>query len=122
VDQMKRALGDAITVLSGDDALTLAFMASGAEGVISVASNLVPREVSRMVHLAQRNDFAGASKLHRRLYPLFRALFIEPSPVPLKTALAWAGIIESEKVRLPLCEMSPANRAVLRKAVAQLRR
>jgi 4-hydroxy-tetrahydrodipicolinate synthase len=122
VDQMKRAMGDSVTVLSGDDALTLAFMASGAEGVISVASNLVPREVARMVHLAAQNDFAAATKLHRRLYPLFRALFIEPSPVPLKTALAWAGVIESEKVRLPLCEMSPANRAVLRKAVAQLRR
>ncbi|HEY5078250.1 MAG TPA: 4-hydroxy-tetrahydrodipicolinate synthase [Opitutaceae bacterium] len=121
VDQMKRAMGDSITVLSGDDALTLAFMASGAEGVISVASNLVPREVTRMVHLAQRNDFAAATKLHRRLYPLFRALFVEPSPVPLKTALAWAKVISSEKVRLPLCEMSPAGRAVLRKAMAQLR-
>ena len=122
VDQMKRAMGDSVTVLSGDDALTLAFMASGAEGVISVASNLLPREVTRMVHLAQENDFAAATKLHRRLYPLFRALFIEPNPVPLKTALAWAKVIGSEKVRLPLCEMSPANRAVLRRAVAQFRR
>jgi 4-hydroxy-tetrahydrodipicolinate synthase len=122
VDQIKRALGDAITVLSGHDELTLAFMASGAEGVISVASNLVPREISRMVRLARANDFAAATKLHHKLYPLFRALFIEPSPAPLKTALAWAGIIESEKVRLPLCEVSPASRAVLRKAVAQLRR
>ena len=83
VDQMKRAMGDDLTVLSGDDSLTLAFMASGAEGVISVASNLVPREVTRMVHFARANDFARAGKLHRKLYPLFRALFIEPSPVPL---------------------------------------
>jgi 4-hydroxy-tetrahydrodipicolinate synthase len=122
VDQMKRAMGDAITVLSGDDALTLAFMASGAEGVISVASNLVPREVSRMVHLAQVNDFRGAGALHQKLFPLFKALFIEPSPVPLKTALAWAGVFSSEKVRLPLCEMSAPNRAVLRKVVSGLRR
>ncbi len=122
VDQLKQALGDDITVLSGDDALTLAFMASGAEGVISVASNLVPSEVARMVRLALDNDFARASKVHRRLYPLFKALFIEPSPVPLKAALASAGIIGSEAVRLPLCGMLPANRAILRKALAQLRR
>src|ERR1700677_1527222 len=119
---MKRSLGDAITVLSGHDELTLAFMASGAEGVISVASNLVPREMSRMVRLAQGNDFVGATKLHQKLYPLFRALFVEPSPAPLKAALEWAGIIGSEKVRLPLCELSPASRAVLRKAVGALRR
>jgi 4-hydroxy-tetrahydrodipicolinate synthase len=122
VDQMKQAMGDAITVLSGDDSLTLAFMASGAEGVISVASNLVPADVARMVHLAQQNDLAGASREHRRLYPLFKALFIEPSPAPIKAALADAGIISSEQVRLPLCEMSPANRAILRKAAAALRR
>lgn len=122
VDQLKRAMGDDITVLSGDDSLTLAFMASGAEGVISVASNVVPAEVARMVHLAQQNDFAAASKLHRRLYPLFKALFIEPSPAPVKAALADARIISSEAVRLPLCEMAPANRALLRKAAAGLRR
>jgi len=122
VDQLKRALGDDITVLSGDDSLTLAFMASGGEGVISVASNLVPREVARMVHLAQQNDFAAASRLHRKLYPLFKALFIEPNPVPLKAALARAGIIASEAVRLPLCTMEPANRAVLAKVLAGLRR
>jgi 4-hydroxy-tetrahydrodipicolinate synthase len=122
VDQMKRAMGDAITVLSGDDSLTLAFMASGAEGVISVASNLVPREVTSMVHLAQEGDFTGAGKRHKRLYPLFKALFIEPSPVPLKAALARAGIIKSEAVRLPLCAMEPANRAALARAVSGLRR
>jgi 4-hydroxy-tetrahydrodipicolinate synthase len=122
VDQMKRAMGDALTVLSGDDALTLAFMASGAEGVISVASNLVPREVAKMVHLAQQNDFAKATKVHQKLFPLFKALFVEPSPVPLKAALARAKIISSEAVRLPLCPMEPANRALLYKALDGLRR
>lgn len=122
VDQLKHAMGDDITVLSGDDALTLAFMASGAEGVISVASNLLPAEVSKLVRLARDNDFARASKLHRRLYPVFKALFIEPSPVPVKAALAAAGVISSEAVRLPLCGLSAANRAILRKAVAGLRR
>ncbi len=118
VDQLKRAMGDDIVVLSGDDALTLAFMASGAEGVISVASNVVPREITRMVRLMQKNDFAGALRLHRRLFPLFKALFVEPSPVPVKAALARAGIISSEQVRLPLCRMAPANRAILAKALS----
>ena len=122
VDQLKRAMGDDITVLSGDDSLTLAFMASGAEGVISVASNLVPREISRMVRFAQQNDFARATKLHRKLYPLFRALFVEPNPVPLKAALARAGIISSEAVRLPLCPMEPANRATLVRALSGIGR
>jgi len=122
VDQLKRAMGDDITVLSGDDALTLAFMASGAQGVISVASNVVPREVTRLVRLMQGNDVAQASRLHRRLYPLFKALFIEPSPVPVKAALAMARVIRSEEVRLPLCRMAPANRAVLARALAALRR
>ena len=120
VDQLKRALGNDITVLSGDDSLTLAFMASGAEGVISVASNLVPREISALVRFARQNDFASATKLHRKLYPLFKALFIEPNPVPLKAALARAGIIASEAVRLPLSPMEPATRAVLVKALAGL--
>ena len=120
VDQLKRALGNDITVLSGDDSLTMAFMASGAEGVISVASNLIPREISALVRFAQQNDFASATKLHRKLYPLFKALFIEPNPVPLKAALARAGIIASEAVRLPLSPMEPATRAVLVKALAGL--
>jgi 4-hydroxy-tetrahydrodipicolinate synthase len=122
VDQFKRAMGSAITVLCGDDALTLAFMASGAEGVISVASNLVPREVVRLVRLMQEGDLAAATRQHQKLYPLFKALFIEPSPVPLKAALAAAGIIGSDLVRLPLCPMSPANRAAVIKAAAPFRR
>ena len=122
VDQLKRAMGDDIVVLSGDDALTLAFMASVAEGVISVASHLVPRDVTRRVRLMQEGDFSGALRLHRRLYPLFKALFIEPSPVPVKAALALARIIGSDEVRLPLCRMEPANRAVLAKAVSAFRR
>jgi len=122
VDQLKRAMGDDIVVLSGDDSLTLAFMASGAEGVISVAGNVVPGLVVRMVRLMQKNDFARALRLHRRLYPLFKALFIEPNPVPVKAALALARIIGSEEVRLPLCRMTPANRAILVKAVSELLR
>jgi 4-hydroxy-tetrahydrodipicolinate synthase len=118
VDQLKRAMGDDITVLSGDDSLTLAFMASGAEGVISVASNVLPREITRLVRLLQRNDLAAASKLHRRLHPLFKALYLEPNPVPVKAALAIAGLFASEEVRLPLCRMPAASRAILEKELS----
>ncbi len=122
VDQLKQALGRDITVLSGDDSLTLPFMAVGAEGVISVASNLYAREVGRMVQLALRNDFKKASALHRQLYPMFKAIFIEPNPVPIKAALVRAGIISSGEVRAPLCEMTAANARALAVALAALDR
>jgi len=117
VDQLKQALGSDITVLSGDDSLTLPFMAVGAEGVISVASNLFVREIGQMVRHALAGDLAKAAKLHRKLYPVFRALFVEPNPVPIKAALAHAGVIGSAEVRLPLTEMSSANLQVLTKVL-----
>jgi len=120
VDQIKQALGKDITVLSGDDSLTLPFMSVGAEGVISVASNIVPREVAKLVAAALANNYATATRMHRKLYPLFKALFIETSPVPVKTALARAGIISSASVRLPLCEMSDTSEKILAAALAAL--
>ncbi len=120
VDQIKQALGNDIAVLSGDDSLTLPFMAVGAEGVISVASNLYVREVVQLVKLAAANDFAKAAKLHRRLYPMFKGIFIEPNPVPIKAALVRAGIIESGEVRSPLCDMQPANAKLLERVLATL--
>jgi 4-hydroxy-tetrahydrodipicolinate synthase len=122
VDQLKQALGADITVLSGDDALTLPFMAVGAEGVISVASNLLVREVSQLVRLALADEYAKAARLHHRLYPVFKALFLEPNPVPIKLALARAGLIGSDEVRPPLSEASAANAQMLLKALAALRR
>jgi 4-hydroxy-tetrahydrodipicolinate synthase len=92
----------------------------GAEGVISVASNLFVREVSRMVSRARAGDFAAAGRLHRQLYPLFKGLFIEPSPAPIKAALARAGWIRSPEVRMPLAEMSGPNRAVLLRVLRAL--
>ena len=118
VDQLKQALGRDLTVLSGDDSLTLPFMAVGAEGVISVASNVLPREVSRLVRLARANDFATATRLHRKLYPAFRALFVEPNPVPVKHVLARAGKIASPEVRSPLCPLIPASVRVVEGALA----
>ena len=120
VDQLKQALGSDITVLSGDDSLTLPFMAVGAEGVISVASNVFVREISQMVRLALAGDFPKAGKIHRRLYPVFKSLFIEPNPVPIKFALARAGIIGSGEVRSPLCDMSEANTKILIRSLAAL--
>jgi 4-hydroxy-tetrahydrodipicolinate synthase len=117
VDQIIQACGDAVTVLSGDDSLTLPFMSVGARGVISVASNLLPREITQLATLALANEYAKATALHRRLYPLFKALFVESNPGPIKAAVARAGLISSPEVRAPLCELSPAGRQTLEKAL-----
>jgi 4-hydroxy-tetrahydrodipicolinate synthase len=113
VDQIVSALGNDMTVLSGDDSLTLPFMAVGAKGVISVASNLLPREVSKLVSLALAGDYAKARALHRRLYPVFKTIFIESNPAPIKLAMAEAGIIGSPEVRPPLCELTDASHETL---------
>ena len=113
VDQIVQALGDSVTVLSGDDSLTLPFMAVGAKGVISVVSNYFPREVTKLAALALAGEYAKARALHRRLYPLFKTFFIESNPSPIKFAMARAGLIGSDEVRLPLCPLSDANRKTL---------
>src|SRR6516164_6340722 len=118
VSELRRRLPDAFTILSGDDSLTLPFMAVGAAGVVSVASNLFPAEVCGLVHACEEGDLKSAAKLHRKLLPLFKDLFIEPNPVPVKTALGWRGAMSGE-VRLPLCEMSEANQARLRKTLEE---
>jgi 4-hydroxy-tetrahydrodipicolinate synthase len=116
VSQLRAALGQRFTILSGDDALTLPFMAVGAEGVISVASNIIPREISKMVNAFVAGKAAAALKLHQKYYPLFKDLFIETNPVPTKAALAMLGKC-TEEYRLPLCKMSAANRAQLAKTL-----
>jgi 4-hydroxy-tetrahydrodipicolinate synthase len=107
-----------ITVLSGDDMLTLPMMAVGAMGVISVASNVIPAEVSAMVHAALQERWPDARRAHQNLFPFFRDLFVETNPIPVKAALAILGRI-AEEYRLPLCDISPANRQVL---LASMRR
>jgi 4-hydroxy-tetrahydrodipicolinate synthase len=116
VSQLRAALGDKFTILSGDDSLTLPFMAVGARGVISVASNVIPREVARMVKAFAAGRTAAALKLHARFYPLFKDLFIETNPVPVKAALAMMGMVE-EEYRLPLVKMNAAHREKLRKTM-----
>ena len=113
VNALRATLPDKFDILSGDDFITLAFMAAGARGVVSVASNIVPDEVVKMVSAAALGEFDVALKLHERLYPLFRDLFIEPNPAPIKTALGWAGRIAPE-VRLPICEMGERTAKKLR--------
>lgn len=113
VSQLRTALGSGFEILSGDDSLTLPFMAVGAKGVISVASNLVPREVAAMVRAFASGKTAQALKLHTKLYPLFKDLFVETNPVPIKTALAMLGRME-EEVRLPLVGMTLKNRETLK--------
>lgn len=112
VSQLKAACGPKFSILSGDDGLTLPFMSVGAHGVVSVASNIAPREVGRMVNAFAEGDLRTAQKLHARLHPLFKDLFIETNPVPVKAAMAMLGWI-SEEYRLPLCPMSERNRNTL---------
>ncbi len=118
VSDLRRRLPESFTILSGDDSLTLPFMSVGAAGVVSVASNLFPAEVCALVRACESGDFKSAATLHRKLLPLFKDLFIEPNPVPVKTALGWRGAMLGE-VRLPLCEMTAANQAHLRKTLQE---
>ena len=118
VSQLRAALGHKFSILSGDDALTLPFMSLGANGVVSVASNVVPRQVSRLVAAFRAGNAPAALKIHEQLYPLFKDLFIESNPLPVKAALAMMGLIQ-EEFRLPLVPMSAANRAVLKATLIQ---
>jgi 4-hydroxy-tetrahydrodipicolinate synthase len=100
---------DDFIVLSGDDALTLPLMAIGGRGIISVASNEIPAEMSRMVELAEKGDFAAARALHKRLLPLLMVNFIESNPIPVKSAMASMGLLD-EVYRLPMVPPRPASK------------
>jgi 4-hydroxy-tetrahydrodipicolinate synthase len=119
VSQMRALVDREFSILSGDDSLTLAMMAIGAQGVISVASNVVPREVTDLTHAALKGDYERAGRIHAKLFPLFKDLFIETNPVPVKAALAMASKIE-EAYRLPLVPMADNNKAQLKKTLAAL--
>ena len=113
VSQLRAALRDDFTILCGDDSLTLPFMAVGADGVVSVASNIIPREIAQMVTAFVAGKLQAAQKLHRKFFSLFKNLFIETNPIPIKAALAMLGEIE-EEYRLPLVPMGANNREVLK--------
>ncbi|MEW6732396.1 MAG: 4-hydroxy-tetrahydrodipicolinate synthase [Acidobacteriota bacterium] len=99
-------------VLSGDDAITLPLMGAGGVGVISVVSNLIPARVCKLVHHCLAGQFGAAQQINREIFPLFKMLFIESNPIPIKAALARTGLIV-EQYRLPLVPMRPENRAKL---------
>jgi len=113
VSQLRAALGENFTILSGDDSLTLPFMSVGAHGVVSVASNVIPKEVAQMVKLFASGKATAAIRLHEKYYPLFKDLFIETNPTPVKAALAMMKVIQ-EEYRLPLVPMNPKNWEALR--------
>ena len=116
VTQLRAALGPKFVILSGDDSLTLPFMAVGAQGVVSVASNVIPRQVAQMVRAFAAGKTQAALKLHQQWYPLFKDLFIETNPCPVKAALALMGQIE-EEFRLPLVPISAKSRETLRRTM-----
>ena len=114
LDQASRLVAHGrLSVLSGDDSLTVPMMAIGAKGVVSVASNLLPRPMADLVRAAATGDAETARVLHLSLFPILRALFLETNPVPVKTALRLAGRLNGE-VRLPLVPMTRENEEALR--------
>ncbi len=119
LEQMSRILQltqGKLRLISGDDVLTLPVMSIGGTGVISVAANVVPRDVAAMVRAFLDGRHREAMQWHQKLLPLVKALFLETNPIPVKTAMGMLGMIAPE-LRLPLCEMSEANEARLRDAL-----
>jgi len=110
---------DGFKVLSGDDALTLAVIALGGEGIVSVASNEVPDQMSRMTELALAGDWTAARALHYKLLPLMEGNFIESNPGPVKAAMALLGLLE-EQLRLPLVPVQESTRARLKEILGQV--
>ncbi|MBC7218949.1 MAG: 4-hydroxy-tetrahydrodipicolinate synthase [Hadesarchaea archaeon] len=110
--------GENFTVVSGDDALTFEIMKLGGQGVISVASNIVPDRVVRLVESLRSGDLETARRLNDELMPLFKALFIETNPVPVKTAMNWMGM-PAGGCRLPLVEMQPESQEKLRRVLVE---
>ena len=120
VDQVSQIIGECdITVLSGDDSLTLPMMAVGATGVVSVAANVAPRKLAALCGEFAKGNVAGARNIHYELLPLFKALFIETNPIPVKAALARMGLIENN-LRLPLTPMLPDKFAQIEPVLKQL--
>lgn len=119
LDQISRIISlCSIVILSGDDSLTLPIMSVGGKGVISVASNIVPKDVAEMVNSFEKGDLQKARRLHYKLLPLFKVLFIETNPAPVKAAMAMMGMMD-EEIRLPLVPIKEENRSKLRKVLEE---
>jgi len=120
VSALKKILPAEFTILSGDDGLTLPFMAVGAVGVVSVASNVIPKQITDLVNCFAAGRAADALKVHLRHFQLFKDLFIESNPIPVKTALYLMGRIQNE-FRLPLCEIGKTNQGKLHDTLSALK-
>ncbi|MDP8262774.1 MAG: 4-hydroxy-tetrahydrodipicolinate synthase [Candidatus Ancaeobacter aquaticus] len=107
-----------ITVLSGDDSLTLPLISVGAKGVISVTANVAPKEMSALVEAALKGDYDTARKMHYSLMSLFKVLFVESNPIPVKAALELMGKISGD-LRLPLCRIDDANKEKVKKVLQE---
>ena len=123
LDQVSEILSltsSSFTVLSGDDSLTLPMMSVGAKGVISVVSNIAPKQTQALCAAALAGDHKTARSLHLKLFPLIKALFIETNPIPVKAALGMMGVCRAEP-RLPLTSLSPQHHPALRKALKEFK-
>ena len=120
VSALKNVLPPEFTILSGDDSMTLPFMAVGAVGVVSVASNIIPRAMTELVNNFLAGRPTDSMRIHLRYFQLFKDLFLESNPIPVKTALNLMGMIDAE-FRLPLCEMGTANREQLSRTLRALK-
>jgi 4-hydroxy-tetrahydrodipicolinate synthase len=112
VDEIKKVVPSTFEIVSGDDSMTVEFMKRGAVGVVSVASNLIPAEVRALVNAAQRKDWEKAEELHQKYSGIFRDLFIESNPAPVKAAMAAKGWL-AEELRLPLVPITEGSRRKL---------
>jgi len=110
------ALGDAFELISGDDSLTLPIMSVGGKSVISVVANIVPKDVSGLCAAGLRGDWVEARRLHHKLYPLSKAMFVETSPIPVKTAMGWLDLC-SPDLRPPLVPLEKPSQDKLEKAL-----
>lgn len=115
---IKNLCGDRFLLFSGDDALTLPVLSIGGLGVISVLANIVPREVADLIHSFENGDIKKAQKIHNKLLPLVKAVFLETNPIPVKTAMGLMGLCMGD-LRLPLCSMSDENLDKLKKALRE---
>jgi len=123
INQMKDVIAQrpkGFSVLSGDDNITLELIKAGGNGVVSVASNLVPDRMVAMVKAALDGNFEEAEKLNNELTPLFDVEFIETNPIPIKAALAMKGMIK-EVYRLPMCELRPENKEKLKQVLTEMK-
>ncbi len=118
VSKIIKLCGNDFDVLSGDDSLTLPMLILGAKGIISVVANLVPQDMANMVKAFNKGDLEEAKRLHYKMFPLIKAVFIETNPIPVKTALGMMNICSSE-LRLPLSPMSEGNLTKLKKVMKE---